>query len=83
VEWKVRLTPDVVEDVRLSKDKGVSPVVQGAIIVGVVLLIGLGFYLTRGGGGVPGGISDEAQQSARSEYTPLGDHVNVDDFGPR
>jgi hypothetical protein len=45
--------------------------VLDAIIAGViVLLLITAFWLTRGGGGVSGGLDDPAAQ-AWSEYTPL------------
>jgi hypothetical protein len=46
-----------------------------AIIAGaVVLLIIVGFWWTRGAGGVPGGIDDPAREELR-RYNELGDRV--------
>lgn len=33
---------------------------EGAIAIGVVLMLAIGFYLTRGAGGMPGGRDDPA-----------------------
>ena len=40
----------------------------------VLLLVILGFWLTRGAGGVPGGADDPSRQELR-KYSALGDHV--------
>ena len=47
----------------------------------VVLLLILGFWLTRGGGGVPGGIDDPARQELR-KYDALGDRLPEPGAGP-
>jgi len=44
----------------------------GAVVIVVVL--SLGFYLTRGGGGPPGGIDDPAANE-RAKFDELGDRL--------
>ena len=47
---------------------------EAIILGGIVVVLVVGFYLTRGAGGMPGGVDDPARQQLL-EYTPLGDHV--------
>lgn len=47
---------------------------EDMVIVGILLLVAVGFYLTRGGGGVPGGLEDPALNQV-AEYSPLGGYV--------
>jgi hypothetical protein len=47
----------------------------------VLLLLILGFWLTRGGGGVPGGIDDPARGELR-KYDALGDRLPEPGAGP-
>jgi len=55
---------------------------EAIVGVGVVLLLLiLGFWLTRGGGGVPGGIDDPARQELR-KYGALGDRLPEPGAGP-
>jgi hypothetical protein len=42
-------------------------VVDAAIAVGVVVLLGAGFWWTRGVGGMPGGSNDPAEQALDRE----------------
>jgi hypothetical protein len=50
-------------------------VLEAILGIGVVLpLLALGFWLTRGAGGVPGGTDDPAMHEVR-KYTVLGDRV--------
>jgi hypothetical protein len=56
----------------------VSGAVLGIAVVFVVLAAG--FYLTRGGGGIPGGVNDPAVREL-SEHDALGDRVSASDDG--
>lgn len=42
------------------------------IPIAIVVLLIVGFYLTRGGGGMPGGINDPAGEELRRRFGPLG-----------
>jgi hypothetical protein len=56
--------------------------VEAIIGIGVVLpLLILGFWWTRGGGGLPGGIDDPARQELR-KYDPLGNRLPDPAAGP-
>jgi hypothetical protein len=49
--------------------------VLDAIIVGaVVISMVVGFWWTRGSGGIPGGLDDPARMELQ-QYTPLGDRI--------
>jgi hypothetical protein len=50
--------------------------VEYIIAVGIVVALAVGFYMTRGGGGIPGGFQDPALNQM-AEYTPLGDHLPI------
>jgi hypothetical protein len=57
-------------------------VLEAIVGVGLVLLLLiLGFWLTRGGGAVPGGINDPARQELR-KYDALGDRLPEPGAGP-
>jgi hypothetical protein len=57
-------------------------VLEAVIGIGVVaLLLILGFWWTRGGGGVPGGIDDPARKEIR-KYDALGDRLPDPAAGP-
>jgi hypothetical protein len=47
----------------------------------VLLLLVLGFWLTRGGGGLPGGTDDPARQELR-KYDALGNRLPDPAAGP-
>jgi hypothetical protein len=46
------------------------------IPVAIVVLLGAGFWWTRGAGGVPGGTDDPAREEAR-RFTELGDPMGA------
>lgn len=48
--------------------------VDGIIAAGVIILLAVGFYFTRGAGGIPGGLEDPAYNQL-AKYTPLGDRA--------
>jgi hypothetical protein len=48
--------------------------VDDIILGGIVVLLAVGFYLTRGAGGMPGGLEDPARNQI-AKYTLLGDRA--------
>jgi hypothetical protein len=55
---------------------------ETVVLIGIFVLLAVGFYMTRGGGGVPGGIGDPAREQL-SKYTQLGDPAPGIDDGER
>lgn len=43
------------------------------VAIAIVVLLVVGFYLTRGGGGVPGGTDDPAFEEVRRRFSQFGE----------